>query len=89
MGDVGWLVVGESSTKQLLAIKRVTIPKAVQKTRLEFVVPVAGKHKLTVWCMCDSYVDADKEMEFEIVVAEGEEEEEEEEAEENGDAMEE
>ncbi|KAK7208425.1 Sec63 Brl domain-containing protein [Myxozyma melibiosi] len=82
-----WLVIGEASSKQLLAIKRVTIPKAEQKTKLEFVVPVAGKHKLTVWCMCDSYVDADKEMEFEVDVAEGEEEEEEEEGDE--DAMEE
>ncbi|KAK9487748.1 Sec63 Brl domain-containing protein [Lipomyces starkeyi] len=74
-----WLVVGEPSSKQLLAIKRVTIPKSVQKTKLEFMVPVAGRHKLSVWCMSDSYVDVDKEMEFEIDVAEGDEDEEDEE----------
>ncbi|KAK9466803.1 Sec63 Brl domain-containing protein [Lipomyces arxii] len=72
-----WLVVGEPSTKQLLAIKRVTISKATQKTRLEFVVPSAGKHELAVWCMCDSYVDVDKQMEFEVTAAEGADDEEE------------
>ncbi|KAK9476419.1 Sec63 Brl domain-containing protein [Lipomyces japonicus] len=84
-----WLVVGEAGSKQLLAIKRITIPKSIQKTRLEFVVPVPGKHKLSVWCMSDSYVDVDKEIEFEVEVAEGEEEEEEEEEGDEEDKMEE
>ncbi|KAK9472497.1 Sec63 Brl domain-containing protein [Dipodascopsis tothii] len=69
-----WLVIGEQPSKQLLAIKRVSITKAVQKVKLELVMPVAGKHQLNLWCMSDSYVDVDKELKFEIDVQEGEDE---------------
>ncbi|KAK9455830.1 Sec63 Brl domain-containing protein [Dipodascopsis uninucleata] len=68
-----WIVIGEPSTKQLLAIRRVTITKALQKVKLEFIVPTAGKHELSVWLMSDSYVDVDKELEFSVEAAEGEE----------------
>ncbi|KAF2482587.1 Sec63 Brl domain-containing protein [Neohortaea acidophila] len=76
-----WLVVGEEKTKTLLAIKRVTIARAL-KTRLEIVVPTAGKHELTLFLMSDSYVGVDQAPTFEVVAAEGMDEDEEDEEEE-------
>ncbi|KAI1488164.1 Sec63 Brl domain-containing protein [Biscogniauxia mediterranea] len=78
-----WLVVGEESTKTLLAIKRVTIGKQL-KVRLEYTVPTAGKHDLKLFLMSDSYVGVDQEPTFSVNVAESmdvddEEEEEDEE----------
>ncbi|KAK0838657.1 Pre-mRNA-splicing helicase BRR2 [Friedmanniomyces endolithicus] len=83
-----WLVVGEESSKSLLAIKRVTIARAL-KTKLEIVVPEAGTHELTLFLMSDSYVGVDQAPTLEVEVGEGaeEEEEEDEEEEEAGDAM--
>ncbi|KAK3066782.1 Pre-mRNA-splicing helicase BRR2, partial [Teratosphaeriaceae sp. CCFEE 6253] len=79
-----WLVVGEESSKSLLAIKRVSIGRAL-KTKLEVVIPTAGKHELTLFLMSDSYVGVDQAPTFEVEVGEGEEESEEE----AGDEMEE
>ncbi|QIW95898.1 hypothetical protein AMS68_001416 [Peltaster fructicola] len=76
-----WLVVGEESTKSLLAIKRVTFGRAL-KTKLEVVVPSAGKHELTLFLMSDSYVGVDQAPTFEVDVAEGMDEDEEDEDEE-------
>lgn len=68
-----WLVVGEEATKNLLAIKRVTIGKKLD-IRLEYVVPTPGKHKLSLYLMSDSYVGVDQEQSFEVEAAEGMEE---------------
>ncbi|KAH0437006.1 pre-mRNA splicing helicase [Colletotrichum camelliae] len=65
-----WLVVGEEGTKNLLAIKRVTIGREL-KVKLEFTVPTAGKHNLKLFLMSDSYVGVDQEREFSIEAAEG------------------
>ena len=66
-----WLVVGEESTKSLLAIKRVTIGKQLE-TRLEFTAPEApGEHDLTLYLMSDSYVGVDQDPSFKITAAEG------------------
>lgn len=70
-----WLVVGEESTKSLLAIKRITVGKQLT-TKLEYVVPTAGKHELTLYLMSDSYVGVDQAPTFEVEVAEGVDEEE-------------
>lgn len=75
-----WLVVGEESTKTLLAIKRITIGRNL-KLRLEYTVPTAGKHELKLFLMCDSYVGVDQDPSFTVKVAEGEEEDEDEEME--------
>ncbi|KAL2159202.1 hypothetical protein VTH06DRAFT_2634 [Thermothelomyces fergusii] len=78
-----WLVVGEESSKTLLAIKRVTVGRSLN-LRLEFTVPTPGRHDLKLFLMSDSYVGVDQEPAFSLVVAEGmdvdesEEEEEEE-----------
>lgn len=65
-----WLVVGDDKTKNLLAIKRVTIGREL-KTRLEYTVPTAGEHDLKLFLMSDSYVGVDQEREFSITAAEG------------------
>ncbi|KXT14286.1 hypothetical protein AC579_8428 [Pseudocercospora musae] len=76
-----WLVVGEESSRTLLAIKRVAIQREL-KTKLEFVVPTPGKHELTLFLMSDSYVGVDQAPTFEVNAAEGMEEDDEEEADE-------
>ena len=63
-----WIIIGDSMSKQLYAIKKTVIKKEKQSMDLLFTVPNAGHHKLSIWCMCDSYLDADKEIEFEIDV---------------------
>ncbi|KAI0397895.1 Sec63 Brl domain-containing protein [Xylariaceae sp. FL0594] len=64
-----WLVVGEESTKTLLAIKRVTIGRQL-KVRLEYTVPTPGKHDLKLFLMSDSYIGVDQEPTFSVNVAE-------------------
>ncbi|KAI1312538.1 Sec63 Brl domain-containing protein [Xylaria venustula] len=80
-----WLVVGEESTKTLLAIKRVTIGRQL-KVRLEYTVPTPGSHDLKLFLMSDSYIGVDQEPTFSVNVAEGmdvDEDEDEEEEEED------
>ncbi|KAJ5114538.1 hypothetical protein NUU61_000297 [Penicillium alfredii] len=73
-----WLVVGEEKTKNLLAIKRVTIGRKLE-LRLEYVVPAPGEHELTLYLMSDSYVGVDQAPTFTVTAAEGMEEDESEE----------
>ncbi|OBA20593.1 Sec63-domain-containing protein [Metschnikowia bicuspidata var. bicuspidata NRRL YB-4993] len=68
--ETWWIVVGDFETRQLYAIKKTQAPRESQTIAVEFSIPTPGKHKLTVWCMCDSYIDADKEMAVEIDVVE-------------------
>jgi pre-mRNA-splicing helicase BRR2 len=75
-----WLVVGEEKTKSLLAIKRVTIGRKLE-TRLEYIVPTAGEHELTLYLMSDSYVGVDQAPTFNVTAAEGMDEDESEEEE--------
>ena len=71
-----WILVGEESSKSLLAIKRVTIARKLD-VKLEFVVPTPGVKHLKCYLMCDSYVGVDQDPAFTVTVEEGEEEEEE------------
>ncbi|KAL8970766.1 MAG: hypothetical protein Q9197_003639 [Variospora fuerteventurae] len=71
-----WLVVGEEKSKSLLAIKRVTIGRQLDM-KLEYVVPSAGSHDLTLYLMSDSYMGVDQDPTFTIDAAEGMDEEEE------------
>ncbi|KAK7725074.1 Pre-mRNA-splicing helicase BRR2 [Botryosphaeria dothidea] len=80
--EAWWLVVGEESTKSLLAIKRVTIQREL-KTKLEYMVPTQGEHVLTLYLMSDSYMGVDQAPTFKVDVAEGMEESDEEEEEED------
>lgn len=61
-----WIVIGDSESRQLYAIKKTQVALESQLVSLEFTLPTTGHHKLTIWCMCDSYIDADKEMEVEV-----------------------
>ncbi|KAK6461928.1 RNA helicase-related protein required for pre-mRNA splicing [Scheffersomyces coipomensis] len=63
-----WIVIGDIQTKQLYSIKKTTIKNESQEIKLSFTIPNPGHHNLSIWCMCDSYVDADKEISFEIDV---------------------
>lgn len=63
-----WVVVGDAQSRQLYGIKKTTVVHETQLVKMDFTVPVAGHHKLSVWCMCDSYLDVDKEMSFEVDV---------------------
>lgn len=76
-----WLVVGEESSKTLLAIKRVTIGRKLN-LRLEYTVPTPGEHQLKLFLMCDSYVGVDQDPAFTVKVAEGAEDDDEDEDEE-------
>lgn len=68
-----WIVIGDANSRQLYAIKKTTIAKEYQELKVEFSVPNVGQHKLSIWCMCDSYLDADKEVSFDVDVQQGEE----------------
>lgn len=66
-----WLVVGDSVSRQLLVIKKVTVPTSLA-VKLEFSLP-AGTHNLKLYVICDSYIGADHDIALDpIQVAEGE-----------------
>ncbi|PPQ88313.1 hypothetical protein CVT25_012373 [Psilocybe cyanescens] len=66
-----WLVVGDSASRQLLVIKRVTVTRSLA-VKLEFSLP-KGTHNLKLYVICDSYVGADHDIALDpIEVAEGE-----------------
>ena len=57
--------------RELVAIVRLVIvwyksqySKISQSFEIEFTIPNKGKHELTIYLICDSYLDADKEMEL-------------------------
>jgi pre-mRNA-splicing helicase BRR2 len=75
-----WLVVGDESSKTLLAVKRITIGKSLN-VKFEFTVPTPGKHELKLFLMSDSYVGVDQDPSFTVDVAEGMDEDDEDEEE--------
>uniref|UniRef100_A0A0D9ZCZ7 RNA helicase n=1 Tax=Oryza glumipatula TaxID=40148 RepID=A0A0D9ZCZ7_9ORYZ len=67
--EEGWrLVIGDRSTDQLLAIKRVKLQKRA-RVKLEFAAPAeAGRKDYMVYLMSDSYLGCDQEYEFAVDV---------------------
>jgi pre-mRNA-splicing helicase BRR2 len=66
-----WLVIGDAATKQLYAIKKVTV-KGKLETKLDFNLG-QGDWKLKLYLICDSYSGADQDFDLETLkVAEGE-----------------
>jgi pre-mRNA-splicing helicase BRR2 len=65
-----WFVVTDEANKTLLAIKRSAIGRKLN-LKLEFIVPSAGRHTLTLNLISDSYVGVDQAPTFEIEAAEG------------------
>ncbi|KAI9731600.1 MAG: DEIH-box ATPase [Cirrosporium novae-zelandiae] len=72
-----WVVVGNEKERTLLAIKRVSLGRSLE-VKLEYVVPTAGEHDLTVFLICDSYVGVDQDPHFQIRAADGMDEDEDE-----------
>ncbi|KAG5559687.1 hypothetical protein RHGRI_009265 [Rhododendron griersonianum] len=65
-----WLVVGDTKSNQLLAIKRVSLQRKA-KVKLDFAAPgEAGKKTYTLYFMCDSYMGCDQEYSFAVDVKE-------------------
>jgi len=65
-----WLVVGDTKSNQLLAIKRVTLQRK-SKVKLDFAAPAeAGTRNYTLYFMCDSYKGCDREYNFTLNVKE-------------------
>ena len=63
-----WLVIGDSSSDQLLAIKWVAVLQRAS-LKLEFVAPAeAGKKDYMVFLMSDSYLGIDQEYVFTVNV---------------------
>ncbi|CAM8964887.1 unnamed protein product [Rhodiola kirilowii] len=65
-----WLVVGDTETNRLLAIKRVPLQRK-SKVKLDFTAPAEpGKRSYMLYFMCDSYMGCDQEYNFDIDVQE-------------------
>ena len=63
-----WLVVGDTNSNQLLAIKRVALQRKA-KVKLDFDAPAEpGQETYTIYFMCDSYLGCDQEYQFTINV---------------------
>ena len=54
-----------------MAIKRLTLQQKA-KVKLNFTAPAAGKHKVKLFFMCDSYIGCDQEYELDLNVKQGE-----------------
>eukprot|EP01059_Diplonema_ambulator_P004905 TRINITY_DN14625_c0_g1_i3.p1 TRINITY_DN14625_c0_g1~~TRINITY_DN14625_c0_g1_i3.p1 ORF type:complete len:1254 (+),score=521.60 TRINITY_DN14625_c0_g1_i3:182-3943(+) len=67
--EAWWVVVGDKAANYVHVVRRVTVERK-NKVSVEFVAPRQGKHSLTMYFMCDSYVGADQEVAFEINVKE-------------------
>ncbi len=68
--DGWWLVIGDTKSNQLLAIKRVSLQRKA-KVKLEFAAPAdAGKKSYTLYFMCDSYLGCDQEYNFNVDIKE-------------------
>lgn len=61
-----WILIGDSSKRELYAIKKATLSAETQQYDIPFELYDVGKHDITIWCVCDSYQDADKEVTFSI-----------------------
>ncbi|KAD2067453.1 hypothetical protein E3N88_41917 [Mikania micrantha] len=64
-----WLVVGDTKSNQLLAIKRVPLQRKA-KVKLDNISAPSepGKKSLTLYFMCDSYMGCDQEYSFTVDV---------------------
>ena len=66
-----WLVVGDTKSNTLLAIKRVSLQRR-SKVKLDFTAPSdVGMKPYTLYFMCDSYLGCDQEYPFTVDVKAG------------------
>merc|ERR1712216_491428 len=67
--EAWWLLVGDPKTNSLLSIKRVTLQRKAN-IKLEFNAPESvGKHKLTLFFMCDAWAGCDQDYELNSMLA--------------------
>jgi pre-mRNA-splicing helicase BRR2 len=63
-----WVVIGDSFTDKLLAVKRVAFQKTA-RVKLEFASPAkAGRKNYMIYLMSDSYLGCDQEYKFTVDV---------------------
>ncbi|XP_059634391.1 DExH-box ATP-dependent RNA helicase DExH12-like [Cornus florida] len=61
-----WLVIGDTESNQLLAIKRVSLQRRT-RVKLDFAAPAeVGKKEYILYFMCDSYMGCDQEYKFTV-----------------------
>ncbi|QOU20005.1 hypothetical protein BRETT_004653 [Brettanomyces bruxellensis] len=65
-----WIVIGEPESKRLYGIRKLILDKQTQTVKMNFSIAEPGKHDLAIWCVCNAYVDADKQIMIENVKVE-------------------
>lgn len=63
-----WIVLGHPETKILYAVKKVSISKSLQNVVLDFTIPEPGNYRLSLLCICDSYIGSDKEIFLDFLI---------------------
>jgi len=63
-----WLVLGDSSTDELIAVKRIGSGQTKWDASLSFVGEGDGRRTLTCWLMSDAYVGVDVVQKIELLV---------------------
>ncbi|PRT55411.1 Pre-mRNA-splicing factor brr2 [Wickerhamiella sorbophila] len=56
-----YIIIGNPHTKELYGFKKTQLVEEEQTISVEFTIPEATA-SVTVWCACDSYIDADKQV---------------------------
>lgn len=60
-----WLMIGDSTTNEVFALKRVHATRQTCEVNLKFIAPEAeGTRQLLLYFICDSYVGCDQEYPF-------------------------
>ena len=62
-----WVLIGDSKSNQLLAIKKVNFQKNT-KVKLDLNTPPNGEHNLTLYLMSDSWIGCDQEYPLKLSV---------------------
>lgn len=56
-----YIIIGNPDSREIYGFKKTKLVEEQQTLSLEFVIP-EGISSVTVWCACDSYIDADKQV---------------------------
>lgn len=65
MRESWYVIVGSASRKELYGMKKTELMEERQTINVEFTLSEAIG-RVTVWCTCDSYIDADKEINVDL-----------------------
>jgi pre-mRNA-splicing helicase BRR2 len=67
-----WVVIGDTKNNELYSIKKLAITKNSQIIKMNFTIPESGNHDVFIWCVCDSYMEADKQVEIKSLLVKDE-----------------